>query len=291
MNFTSTPLLYNLKKYAFSSDSVCAFFYNPCDAPLHKHCDFYEFSLITYGSFVNEYNGKQKECPRNTLIFYREGEEHCLWVKQPDSIHFTFIIKKVYFESMFKKFFPDSDIDVLDGSFQLQLTDRQGEFLSELASQLMTYSIHGTDNAFVQLFLFNALSLCIIAENEIVLPSKSSGQYVDSLLTRLNNFTYIKHTVKQIYTDYPIAQSSLITQFKERTSKTIIQYHNMKKMEYAAQLLSTYTYSVTDVCLILQYNSLSHFEKTFKAQFGVSPREYQRLQLGSKIPKESTDEM
>ena len=35
----------------------CAYLYSPLSSPLHQHSDFYEFSMVTYGSFINEYNG------------------------------------------------------------------------------------------------------------------------------------------------------------------------------------------------------------------------------------------
>ena len=53
------PLLYQFKEHAFSNDAKYAQLYVACDTPLHTHFDFYEFSLVTYGSFINEYKGQQ----------------------------------------------------------------------------------------------------------------------------------------------------------------------------------------------------------------------------------------
>lgn len=277
--------------YAFYDKSVCAFLYNSYDAPLHQHCDFYEFTLVTYGNFKNEYNGKIMNCPKNTLFFFKTGATHNLWSDQEDSVHFTFIVHADYFENAFKRYFPDISLDSLDDYVQTTLSKYQSEYLNMLASKQRDYARYGTDNIFVQLFLFNALSFCILSDRETDLAPLSKHQYIENLLIRLNNFTYIKHSVNQIYKDYPIAQSSLITLFKERTGKTIVQYHNMKKIEYAAQLLSTYKYSVTDVCLILQYSSLSHFGKLFKEQYGISPKEYKRLHLDEWAPQEPNEKI
>lgn len=277
--------------YAFYEKSVCAFLYNSYDAPLHQHCDFYEFTLVTYGNFKNEYHGKIMDCPKNTLFFYKTGATHNLWSDYEGSVHFSFIVHKDYFENAFQRYFPNISLESLESYVQTTLSDYQSDYLNMLASKQRDYARYGTDNIYVQLFLFNALSFCILSnvESEAVSPSKH--QYIENLLVRFNNYTYIKHSVNQIYKDYPIAQSTLITLFKERTGKTIVQYHNMKKIEYAAQLLSTYKYSVTDVCLTLQYSSMSHFGKIFKSQYGVSPQEYKRLHLDEWAPQEAVEKI
>jgi len=277
--------------YAFYEKSVCAFLYNSYDAPFHQHCDFYEFTLVTYGNFENEYDGKIIDCPKNSLLFFKAGASHELRSSSEGSVHFSFIVHADYFENAFRRYFPDISLDSLGDYVQTTLSEYQSDYLSMLASKQRDYSRHGIDNMYVQMFLFNALSFCILSKRETKTASPSKHQYIENLLMRLNNFTYIKHSVSQIYKDYPIAQSTLITLFKERTGKTIVQYHNMKKIEYAAQLLSTYKYTVTDVCLILQYSSMSHFGKLFKAQYGLTPAEYKKLHLDEWAPQEADEKI
>lgn len=90
-----------------------------CDTPLHRHTDFYEFTLVTYGSFINEYEGQKTKLLKNTLIFFRKGEQHCIWLEQQGSIHFSFIVEQDYFESAFSRYFPDRDLSGL-GKYQMR---------------------------------------------------------------------------------------------------------------------------------------------------------------------------
>lgn len=285
-----SPALMHFKSWAFSKESVCAFLYNPCDSPLHKHCDFYEFTFVTYGAFRNIYNDVTRDCPQNTLIFFKKGEQHDIRAIQNDSIHFTFIVREDYFETIFTQYFPNVSIDSLGRHRHIRLSERQGEYLAELAKKISNNSVRGYADSFIHLFLFTVVSFCIINESENISSApQNTARYIDDLLIRLNNFTYINHSVNQIYKDYPIAQSALITLFKKRTGMTIIQYHNMKKMEYAAQLLSSHEYTVTDVCVMLNFSSLPHFGQLFKAQFGMSPKKYQKTHFGTPIPQNPDD--
>ncbi len=279
------------RNYAFYEKSVCAFLYNSFDAPLHQHYDFYEFTFVTYGNFKNEYDGKVMDCPRNTLLFFKKETTHSLWTDQENSVHFSFIVHADYFESSFKRYFPTLSLNSLDTYIQTTLSKQQCEYLNLLASKLRDYTRYGVENIYMQLFLFNVLSFCILSSSEMAPAPLSKHQYVKNLLTRLDNYTYIKYSVNQIYKDYPIAQSSLISLFKKETGKTIVQYHNMKKIEYAAQLLSTSKYSVTEVCLILQYASMSHFAKLFKSQYGITPMEYHRLHTDDWAPQEPDEKI
>lgn len=55
-----------------------AYLYSPISSPLHRHEDFYEFSLIIQGSFINEYNGQTQLLRKNSLIYFRCGEAHSI---------------------------------------------------------------------------------------------------------------------------------------------------------------------------------------------------------------------
>lgn len=164
-----------------------------------------------------------------------------------------------------------------------QLTDTQANFLIDLTNKLLDNSDTKIKAQWANLFLFTALSFCII-QKATVKNLKSSQIYVEKLLQRLNDFSYLNSSVKDIYKDFPMARSALISLFRQRTGYTIIQYHNKKKMEYAAQLLNSGVHNVTEVGAMMNFDSLSYFAKVFKAHHGVTPKEYQRLHSRQAYP-------
>lgn len=272
----TTALLYQFKEHAFSLDAKYAQLYVACDTPLHTHHDFYEFSLITYGSFVNEYKGKRTLLPKNSLIFYQQGEMHSIMINEPESLHFSFILQKDYFEELLATYFPKQSVHSLGKYLEQHLTNYQTNYLIELSNKLTNNSDIKTKEKLARLFFFTTFTFCTIPDQTTSI-AKSSQLYVENLINKLNNYAYLSKNVCDIYKDYPIAKSSLIALFKKKTGYTIIQYQNKKKMEYAAQLLNTNQYNITDIVNMLNFTSLSHFAKLFKECYGMPPSEYQRL--------------
>ena len=79
-----------------------------------------------------------------------------------------------------------------------------------------------------------------------------------------------------MYAYYPLSQTALINDFKKLTGYTIVQYRNIKRMEYAADFLIKSNYSVTAIANTLNISSLGYFSQQFKKQFGLTPTEYQQ---------------
>ncbi len=273
--------------YRFAQDSNYSALYTEFSTEDHIHRDFYEFSLIILGSFDNVYKGKHHTLKTNSLIFFKAGESHAIYSLEPNSLHFSFIVQEDLMEHLFARFFPNESMENLSSYIERQLPPMEGQHLAYLASQLMDNGIRDERNQWMQRFLFNALSSCMMKPQPEERLS-STEQYITDLLTRLNTYTYLHHKVAEIYKDYPLAQSILISKFKQRTGYTIVQYHTMKKLDYAAQLLtSPRLVSITEVCANLNFSSLSHFSKIFKNRFHMTPKEYQRLHARYQVADEN----
>ena len=66
--------------------------------------------------------------------------------------------------------------------------------------------------------------------------------------------------------------------FKEMTGKTPIEYLNGYRIERASQRLLNTDKSVTEISFLCGFNDLSYFIKTFKAQKGVSPTAFRKVE-------------
>ncbi len=254
----------------------CAYLYSSVSAPMHRHEDFYEFSLVTYGSFINQHNGNSHTIRKNCLLYFRCQETHGIYTVNEQSTHFTFIVKKDRFEALCRQFFPESDFFSSYGCVEKQLTELQGEYLGDLFNALYISSPGNDLTGRIEMFLYNAMAL-IQSNAERPHSERSSDRYIEKLLVNLNNYAYVPLKVSQIYKEYPLAQSTLINNFRNRTGYTIVQYLGIKKMEYAAQMLRNSENNITDIAAAVGVSSLSHFVHKFKAHYGITPKEYQRL--------------
>ena len=256
--------------------TYCAYLYSSISAPMHSHEDFYEFSLVTYGSFINNHNGQSHTLRKNCLLYFRCHEAHSIYAKDEQSTHFSFIVKKERFETLWQRFFPDSNFFSSHACVEKHLTELQGEYLADLFKLLYICAPGDDLTGRIEMFLYNAMAL-IQSNTENTHGERYTDRYIDKLLANLNNYAYVPLKVSQIYKEYPLAQSTLINCFRRRTGYTIIQYLGIKKMEYAAQMLRDPENNVTDIAATVGISSLSHFIHKFKEHFGITPKEYQFL--------------
>ena len=253
-----------------------AYLYSPVSAPMHRHEDFYEFSLITQGSFINEHNGHKQTLPKNSLIYFRCGEAHSILAEQEDSLHFTVILQKDYFEELCQHFFLNSDFFFSNPYTSTQLTNLQGEFLNEAFKSVYMHSPTPDLHDGTRFFLYTLMSLAQLPALSVPIE-RMVDRYVDRLLTNLNNYAYQDIKISKIYQEFPLAHSTLINSFRKRTGYTISQYLGMKKMERAAVLLRDTYRSISEIAADVGFTSLSHFIQKFKKHHGVTPKEYQRI--------------
>jgi two-component system, response regulator YesN len=64
--------------------------------------------------------------------------------------------------------------------------------------------------------------------------------------------------------------------FKGRFGKSYLSYLNDVRIEKAAELLENDELSITDVVFFVGYKSVEHFDRLFKKQYGMSPRDYRK---------------
>ncbi len=73
-----------------------------------------------------------------------------------------------------------------------------------------------------------------------------------------------------------MAEGSLCRFFKMNVGSSIFEYLNRIKVDFACQLLMNPEMSILEVCLDSGFNNLSHFNKQFRKNMGISPSEYRR---------------
>ena len=64
--------------------------------------------------------------------------------------------------------------------------------------------------------------------------------------------------------------------FKKETAKPLGKYIQEMKLKEAEQLLIQTDHSIADICMMLQFNSQSHFTNLFKRFTGATPKQYRK---------------
>ncbi len=238
----------------------------------HRHIDFYEFSLVASGSYVNSYQGKNYTLSSGQLIFMSPGQVHSFMTDKPNSRHYSFIIHETFFMNYIRKYFDNAD-EILNTPYvYLELENSAFIYLLHLAS-LCSRSISSEQNSIYGHLLYNMVFNCFtklpdVAENSI-------SVYAIDLLRRLDAYHLNNANISEIYKEYPISTTTLIRDFSKLTGCTIVQYKAKKRMEYAANLLAEENYSISSIADMLNISGLGYFSKQFREQYGMTPKQWQ----------------
>ncbi|MFV0344318.1 MAG: response regulator [Anaerocolumna sp.] len=79
-----------------------------------------------------------------------------------------------------------------------------------------------------------------------------------------------------------LSSGYISTLFRQETGMNFSEYVLKEKMCYAKELLMEPNYKTYDVADLLGYKSAKNFSRTFRTFYGMSPREYRRLEYEEK---------
>ena len=81
-------------------------------------------------------------------------------------------------------------------------------------------------------------------------------------------------TIDMIAEHVGMNRSSFCTFFKKATGQTYITYLNKLRVDRACSLLRQGSFNVTEVCYMVGFNDVPYFNRCFKNNRGMSPKEY-----------------
>lgn len=102
------------------------------------------------------------------------------------------------------------------------------------------------------------------------------GELIYSVLNYVDNHVQDITRIQDIGGELGYSHSYISHLFREKMGMTLHQYVTRKKIERSLELLATGKYSITDIALQLNYESVQSFGKMFKKIKGCTPSEYQK---------------
>lgn len=242
--------------------------------PLHTHDDFYELFLVMKGKAMHYVNDANIPLEDGAFVLIRPNDSH-----KYDS-------------------FNEYDFELLSIGFLSSLFNKACTMFGEKGDILTSQQLPPMIN--LKKFDYNDISRKLL-HIESFKSSVERKKYFSSILPYiLYKFTQEPETTKPMVapewlsilieemseTDNfiiglprmleltEITQEHLDREFKKHIGMTPTEFINLKRMNYAAELLLNSKMKTTDVCFACGFNNLSHFYHTFKKQYGCSPREF-----------------
>lgn len=161
-----------------------------------------------------------------------------------------------------------------------------GDDILSLPFEMLKSKNAGLQNLF---FFMNTLhqlasSKCLLMTTiDPVLKASPKMQRVDSRLDEVYQYV-LSHFGEELTTQQAASlscmqEAAFCRYFKRRTRKTFSQFVNTVRITHATHLLSKTDRNISDICFSCGFNSVSYFNRQFKAIVGLTPADYRKTTI------------
>ncbi|HWM12164.1 MAG TPA: helix-turn-helix domain-containing protein [Solirubrobacteraceae bacterium] len=117
----------------------------------------------------------------------------------------------------------------------------------------------------------------------------SNGDFPDQIMRAVRyireNFSHGQLSLDRVASEACMSRYHFSRTFKRETGTRFIDFLTTVRLAEACSLLTHTNQSITSIAFGVGYRDLSHFERTFKKEFGFSPSRYRsRVRAGVEVP-------
>lgn len=240
---------------------------------LHTH-DFYEFFYIVRGKAIHEINGESQILSEGDFVLIRPWDEHKYSFL--DNFDFEMISVGFFCENF------NSALNMLETEPELfndpampPVINLYGYNLNDIYRKLcrIERTPMGDERrvyfkAIIPYLLYRFISygeeqprVCVPAWLADVINEMSRRENYTAGLPKLLELAHL-------------SQEHLTREFRRHLDVTPTEFINIKRLNYAAELITEGKTEITDICYICGFNNLSHFYHCFKKRYGCTPKQF-----------------
>ena len=277
----SPPYLFERILPRIRISEILGYYYSIRNAGYHfkgeKH-NYFELTYVDRGTLFTTVEGKRYELKEKELMIYGPGQFHTQDIPEGCSCSYVTIIF-------------DMETVVYDEEsthYELLLNKVFG-YDKKIYTLIKTFVTESTS----QIPYMNSLMLCLLQETIIrLLQSEFIGKkndrpvtgarqhYQDELLEKI--LAYIDETIyeplsiAELCQKFSMSRSSLQILFKENMDISPKKYINEMKLEKSLQMICENKYTISEIALMLGFNSIHYFSRAFTQKYHMAPSEYSK---------------
>lgn len=242
----------------------------------HIHKDFCEIYCVFSGEIVNIINGeeilmKQGDCclilkdDKHSLVFSKKKPKDCLFI--------NFVIKWEYFLHL-KHLFGETALPIFE-SAELKCFHLRDEERIKLLNR--AYFLQTPNDEFDVEVEFDCKCIVIdllkflVLEKRVMKEKQNLPDWLKTLLTNMRSISNIHRSLEEIVAEMPYSYSYIVKEFKKYLDCSMVNYFTSIKLRYARELIFNTDKRILDIAMMVGYGSLSHFNRIFKKEYGLSP--------------------
>lgn len=255
-------------------DEILGYYYSIRNNNYHfdgESHNYFELTYVDIGSMTTIVDGIRYELKERELIIYGPGQFHTQEISSNSHCSYVTILfdmESSQYETLLNKVFP----------YNKKIYTLIKDFIMESSFQLP---------------YMNSLMLCLLQETIIrLLQNEFMGiqnehfimgarqHYQDELLEKI--LTYIDEnickpiTVSEICQKFSLSRSSLQILFNENLNQSPKKYINELKMEKSRLMICEDKYTISEIALMIGFNSIHYFSRAFTKKYHIAPSEYSK---------------
>lgn len=235
---------------------------------------YYELTYVDRGTLTTEIDGSVYNLKERELIIYGPGQFHRQMIREGSSCSYITVLFELdslenHFDFLLDKVFPyTKKIHTLVKTF----VNESSSFVPYMDSLLL---------CLFQEIIIRLLQSEFIAEEHDKKPVTDARQHyhdelLEKILTYIDETIYEPITVGEICQKFSMSRSSLQILFNENLNQTPKKYINELKLETSRQLISEGRYTISEIALMLGFNSIHYFSRAFTQKYNMAPTEYSK---------------
>jgi len=248
---------------------------------LHTH-DFYEFFYIVRGKAIHEINGENQILSEGDFVLIRPWDEHKYSFL--DNFDFEIISVGITCENF------NSALNMLETEPEIfnepalpPIINLYGYNLTDIYRKLCR--IERTPMGKERRIYFKAI-LPYLLYSFISYGEEQPRACVPAWLANVINEmskreNYIAGLPKLLELAH-LSQEHLTREFRRHLDVTPTEFINIKRLNYAAELITEGNTEITDICYACGFNNLSHFYHCFKKRYGCTPKQFENEQAADR---------
>lgn len=277
----STPYEFNRILPNVQIREILGYYYNVRNAGYEfkgeKH-DYYELTFVDRGSLETTIENTSYVINEKELMIYGPGQFHTQHIPEGQSCSY---ITVVFSMVNITPDAPDAENNLLLNkvfTYDKKIYSLLKDFVQESSVQIPY--LNSLMTCLLQEIIIRLLRCEFITHREERPISLTRQHYQDELLERI--LTYIDQsiceplTIAEICQKFSISRSSLQLLFKENLDQTPKKYISDLKLEKSCQLIREQKYSISEISLLLGFNSIHYFSRAFTHKYNMAPSEYSK---------------
>lgn len=257
--------------------------------PRHSH-SYVEIMYMCKGKTVHRINGDACVTLREgELLFLNRHASHAIEKAELGDLAVNFIILPQFFDEAFQLMGMDNVLaQFLLGELQaggkavshLHFKVRGVLPIQNLVENMIWAALDGGEEMQRVNQVTMGLLLMLLMQYTVCIDAPASGRGSPLVTAALREIeaNYRTANLSAVAAAHRVSLSYLSMEVKRATGSTFKQLLCQKRLDAAARMLRETSLPVQEVCAAVGYDNSSFFHRQFRAQYGITPKEY-RAQL------------